>query len=54
VPTTDLDPGSSIRVQAVNRAFFLGRDDEPRSSFLSGATPATLTRAAPTAVLYRG
>jgi hypothetical protein len=54
VPTSSLDPGSSIEVQAVNRAFFLGRDDEPQRSFLSGATPATLTKAAPTAVLYRG
>ncbi|GLY84113.1 hypothetical protein [Actinoallomurus iriomotensis] len=54
VPTSAADPGSTIEVQAVNRAFFLGRDDEPQQSFLSGATPATLTKAAPTAVLYTG
>lgn len=54
VPTTSTDPGSTIEVQAINRAFFLGSDDEPQQSFLSGATPATLTKAAPTAVLYRG
>jgi hypothetical protein len=37
----------------VNRAFFLGRNDEPRASFFSRRTPAVLTAAAPTAVLYR-
>lgn len=52
VPTTSVDPGSEIDVQAINRAFFLNGGDEPESSFLSGATPATLTPAAPTAVLY--
>ncbi len=54
VPSGLVDPGSSIEVQAVNRAFFLGRDDRPGRSFLSGATPATLTTAHPTAVLYAG
>jgi hypothetical protein len=53
VPTTSADPGSTIKVQAVNRAFFLGRDDQPGTSFLSGPTPATLTPGAPSAVLYR-
>jgi hypothetical protein len=52
VPTTSADPGSTIKVQAVNRAFFLGQDDQPQKSFLSGPTPATLTPSAPTAVLY--
>jgi hypothetical protein len=52
VPATAVDPGSTIEVQAVNRAFFLGRDDRPNRSFLSGPTPATLTPASPTAVLY--
>jgi hypothetical protein len=52
VPTTSADPGSEIDVQAINRAFFLNGDDEPDPSFLSGATPATLTPSAPTVVLY--
>jgi hypothetical protein len=52
VPATSVDPGSAINVKAINRAFFLGGDDQPRKSFLSGATPATLTPANPTAVLY--
>lgn len=46
------DTGASIQVNAVNRAFFLGPNDQPRDSFLSGATPATLTAAFPTAILY--
>ena len=46
------DTGASIQVNAVNRAFFLGPNDQPRRSFLSGATPATLTAASPTAILY--
>jgi hypothetical protein len=45
------DTGVDVQVDAVNRAFFLGRADRPHASFLSGATPATLTAAAPTAVL---
>lgn len=53
VPGTAVDTGATIEVQAVNRAFFLGRDDQPGTSFLSGATPATLTPDDPTAVLYR-
>jgi hypothetical protein len=52
VPATSVDPGSAIEVQAVNRAFFLGRDDRPQSSFLTGSTPATLTPDSPTAVIY--
>ena len=52
VPTTSADPGSQIHVQAVNRAFFLNQGDEPDASFVSGATPATLTPSEPTAVLY--
>jgi hypothetical protein len=52
VPTTSADPGSTINVQAVNRAFFLGKDDQPQQSFLSGMTPATLTPNHPTAVIY--
>jgi hypothetical protein len=52
VPATAVDPGSTIDVQAINRAFFLGEDDQPQKSFLSGPTPATLTPAHPTAVLY--
>jgi hypothetical protein len=53
VPATAVDTGATIEVQAVNRAFFLGRDDEPRKSFLSGPTPARLTPQSPTAVLYK-
>jgi hypothetical protein len=46
------DTGATVRVKAVNRAFFLGRNDEPRASFFSGRTPAVLTASSPTAVLY--
>ncbi len=46
------DTGGSVQVQAINRAFFLGADDAPQASFVSGATPATLTSSNPTAVLY--
>jgi hypothetical protein len=46
------DTGADIQVEAVNRAFFLNASDEPEPSFLSGATPATLTAASPTATLY--
>jgi hypothetical protein len=46
------DTGATIQVQAINRAFFLNARDAPRRSFLSGPTPATLTAAAPTAILY--
>ena len=46
------DTGATIQVNAVNRAFFLGPHDQPRLSFLSGPTPATLTAASPTATLY--
>lgn len=52
VPTASVDPGSTIEVKAINRAFFLNQGDEPQASFLSGPTPATLTPASPTAVLY--
>jgi hypothetical protein len=52
MPATAVDPGSTIDVQAINRAFFLGQDDQPQKSFLSGPTPATLTPSHPTAVLY--
>jgi hypothetical protein len=52
VPTTSVDPGSEIDVQAINRAFFLNGGDEPQQSFLSGATPAKLTPSSPGAVLY--
>ncbi len=45
------DTGVSVQVEAVDRAFFLGRRDRPGTSFFSGATPATLTVAAPSAVL---
>jgi hypothetical protein len=47
------DTGATVHVAAVNRAFFLGRSDEPHASFFSGRTPAVLTAAAPSAVLYR-
>jgi hypothetical protein len=53
VPATSPDTGATINVQAINRAFFLGADDRPRPSFLSGATPATLTPQHPEDVLYR-
>jgi hypothetical protein len=46
------DSGASIQVDAINRAFFLNGHDMPRHSFLSGPTPATLTVASPTAILY--
>jgi hypothetical protein len=52
VPATPVDTGATIKVQAINRAFFLTRADQPGRSFLSGPTPATLTPASPTAVLY--
>jgi hypothetical protein len=52
VPATAVDPGSAIDVQAINRAFFLDKDDQPQKSFLSGPAPATLTPSRPTAVLY--
>jgi hypothetical protein len=47
------DTGASVKVNAVNRAFFLTRFELPARSFFSGATPATLTAASPVAVLYR-
>jgi hypothetical protein len=46
------DTGATIQVSAVNRAFFLNAHDQPRRSFLSGPTPATLTASSPTAILY--
>ena len=46
------DTGATIRVNAVNRTFFLGARDRPRPSFLSGPTPAMLTASSPTATLY--
>ncbi|MCO6011679.1 hypothetical protein NE236_42715 [Actinoallomurus purpureus] len=52
VPATSRDTGATIKVQAINRAFFLGRNDLPGPSFVSGPTPATLTGQNPTAVLY--
>jgi hypothetical protein len=52
VPATAVDTGATIKVQAINRAFFLGRDDQPGTSFVSGPTPATLTRENPTATLW--
>jgi hypothetical protein len=45
------DSGVEVQVEGVNRAFFLGRNDRPGASFFSGSTPATLTTAAPVAVL---
>lgn len=54
VPATGADTGATVEVQAVNRAFFLGSDDRPGTSFLSGDTPATLTPQQPEAVLYQG
>ncbi|GAA0340521.1 hypothetical protein NE235_27065 [Actinoallomurus spadix] len=52
VPATAKDTGATIKVQAINRAFFLGRNDLPGASFVSGPAPATLTPDHPTAVLY--
>ncbi|GAB3984230.1 hypothetical protein GCM10029978_093270 [Actinoallomurus acanthiterrae] len=52
VPATSKDTGATIKVQAINRAFFLGRNDQPGTSFIAGPTPATLTPQNPTAVLY--
>jgi hypothetical protein len=52
VPATATDTGATIDVQAISRAFFLGRDDRPGPSFVSGPTPATLTPRHPAAVLY--
>jgi hypothetical protein len=54
VPATSPDTGATIDVQAINRAFFLGADDRPQQSFLSGATPATLTPQHSEDVLYQG
>jgi hypothetical protein len=53
VPATGVDTGATIRVQAIDRAFFLGGDDQPQQSFVSGPTPATLTPQQPSAVLYK-
>jgi hypothetical protein len=52
VPATAVDTGATIKVEAINRAFFPGRDDLPQNSFASGPTPATLTPQSPAAVLY--
>lgn len=48
-----VETGATIKVQGINRAFFLGRDDQPGKSFLAKNTPATLTVQNPTAVLYK-
>jgi hypothetical protein len=45
------DSGVDVRVDGVNRAFFLGRNDRPGASFFAGSTSATLSAAVPLAVL---
>ncbi|MYW00806.1 hypothetical protein GT354_21470 [Streptomyces sp. SID3343] len=47
------DPGSTVTVNGVNRAFLLGADDRPGRPLPIKAVSATLTAAAPEAVLYR-
>ncbi|UGQ11817.1 hypothetical protein LO772_34475 [Yinghuangia sp. ASG 101] len=47
------DTGSSVTVNAVNRAFLLTADDRPDRALPVAFDPATLTAADPEAVLYR-
>jgi hypothetical protein len=46
------DPGYTVHVTGVERAFLLGSDDLPQSSFLTWSGSLTLTAAAPTATLW--
>jgi hypothetical protein len=46
------DPGYSVHVTGVTRAFFLGSDYLPQQSFLTWQGGITLTAAAPSAVLW--
>lgn len=48
-----VDPGSTITVNGVERAFLLGRDDRPGRAVPVRPKPVTLSAAAPEAVLYR-
>ncbi|MFI1581902.1 hypothetical protein [Embleya sp. NPDC020630] len=48
-----VDPGSTITVNGINRAFLLGRDDRPGRAVPVHPKAVTLTAAAPEAVLYR-
>jgi len=46
------DPGYSVHVTGVTRAFFLGSDYLPQQSFLTWQGGVTLTTAAPSAALW--
>jgi hypothetical protein len=46
------DPGYSVHLTGVTRAFFLDSDYLPQVSFLSWTGSLTLTAAAPSAVLW--
>nr|WP_308302057.1 hypothetical protein [Frankia sp. AgKG'84/4] len=47
------DRGARIQVDSIERAFLLGPNYQPQPSFLFTPAKATLSAAAPTAVLYR-
>lgn len=47
------DRGARIQVESIERAFLLGPNGQPQQSFLFTPAKATLTPAAPTAVLFR-
>jgi hypothetical protein len=47
------DTGATVTVTSVNRGFFLDQSYAPQASFLSWTGSATLTRAAPTAVIVQ-
>jgi hypothetical protein len=46
------DGGATVTVTALDRAFFLGGSYLPRASFAQGPVTATLTQAAPTAMIW--
>jgi hypothetical protein len=47
------DTGAGVRVESIERAFFLDPEFKPQDSFLFTPTKVTLTPASPTATLYR-
>lgn len=47
------DLGARVQVESIERAFLLGPNGQPQQSFLFTPSRATLTPAAPTAVLFR-
>ncbi len=54
VPTTMIDPGSTVTVTGVERAIMLGDDSLPAAGSLTWSGMVTLTAASPVAVLYEG